>query len=462
MLLFFLAVKAQTPSHLFSINQSLQSPIRVALDNSGNIYTTDATQNNIIKYDPLGNFVEAITPIGCSSVISIAIADDNQIFVGDGINGNIFKLNTGGSLTELYSGTLLPSDMVFDASNQLYVADSKLQRVLVLDLSGNLVRTIGSGTLIFPSGIAFDRKNNRVIVGEHGATSSLATRVYVFDLLGNLINTLGSYGSSNGRFHRVQGITVDTLGNIYVCDPYQATITEFNASGLFVQKFGQFGTSLGKLNVPLDIAHDAVNNHFIVSSMNNGALEVFGFPIGTPLPVELFEFTAVKYNLSVLLHWATASEMNSNKFDVERSADGNNFSLLKTVDGAGNSTQIRNYETTDNEPLLGVSYYRLKQIDFNGSYRYSKIVSVFFSQKYFFNIQPTLVNDKATVSYYAENENIEITIYGVDGKQFFKKTFDDVNGDFKFEIDWNGYQSGIYYVSMKSGENAVVKKIVKY
>ena len=95
------------------------------------------------------------------------------------------------------------------------------------------------------------------------------------------------------------------------------------------------------------------------------------------LPVELAEYTAtVTKESSVYLHWITKSEKNNDYFEVERSADGENWERISKIDGAGNSTYTNEYIYEDYNPYKGVSYYRLKQVDFDGEYEYSDIRSV--------------------------------------------------------------------------------------
>jgi hypothetical protein len=94
------------------------------------------------------------------------------------------------------------------------------------------------------------------------------------------------------------------------------------------------------------------------------------------LPIELLFFNAKPQDKTVQLSWETASELNNNYFTIERSADGIQFEELKTVAGAGNSSQNSSYTEMDLSPYQGISYYRLRQTDFNGQYSYSSVVAV--------------------------------------------------------------------------------------
>jgi len=101
-----------------------------------------------------------------------------------------------------------------------------------------------------------------------------------------------------------------------------------------------------------------------------------------PLPIELLSFDAVQNEENVSLFWSTASEINNSYFIVERSKDGVYWNDILEVEGAGNSSTIITYQDIDYEPLLGVSYYRLRQVDFDGNFSYSKIEAVNFEEQY--------------------------------------------------------------------------------
>jgi hypothetical protein len=98
---------------------------------------------------------------------------------------------------------------------------------------------------------------------------------------------------------------------------------------------------------------------------------------GTGLPIELLYFNAsLNDDKTVALNWATEQEINNEYFTVEHSADGTLFEEVIEVAGAGNSVKALYYSATDNNPLEGVSYYRLKQTDFDGIFKYCDMVTV--------------------------------------------------------------------------------------
>src|SRR5690606_28158309 len=97
---------------------------------------------------------------------------------------------------------------------------------------------------------------------------------------------------------------------------------------------------------------------------------------GNPVPVELASFTASVSDGKVNLSWATASETNNYGFEVERKAEGQEYTKVGFVSGFGTTTETQVYSFTDNSVTSGVYTYRLKQVDFDGTFEYSNEVEV--------------------------------------------------------------------------------------
>ncbi len=94
------------------------------------------------------------------------------------------------------------------------------------------------------------------------------------------------------------------------------------------------------------------------------------------LPVELLHFSASEENLTVRLQWTTASELNNAGFHVERAAEGVDFDVIGEVEGMGTAQSSTSYYFVDRQPLPGVSYYRLRQTDLDGTATWSAVVAV--------------------------------------------------------------------------------------
>ena len=332
------------PSHKLNISEGLQSPIRIAFDNKDIAYVTDASQKCIVKYNMSGDYIGTINPGG--SPLSIAISHENNIFIGDKETGVIFKLDDSGNATEFYEETLFPSSMIFGPDNLLYVVDSEQKKVIILDREGTVVGVIGEGTLILPTGIAYDHINERIYVSEHGGIGTgfnPVAKIWVFDLQGNLIQTLGSHGNALGQFYRIQGMTIGRCGKLYVTDPFQGAISVFDNANV-ITRFGEYGEELGQLNSPLDVIADS-HGDIWVSSMNNGSIEVFKIVEKNP-----------SSNITCADTLICPGETTDIAIDLTGTAP---WTLTYTVDGA-NPTTISN--VTDSPYMLTVSFPGIYEI----------------------------------------------------------------------------------------------------
>jgi len=126
---------------------------------------------------------------------------------------------------------------------------------------------------------------------------------------------------------------------------------------------------------------------------------VTSFGIGVPLPITLMSFTAsVQSDNTVLLNWTTSQEVNNKYFDIERGGKGSDFVKIGEVNGSGTTSLIQYYSFKDNNPLIGFNFYRLKQVDIDGHFTYSPIVSVLIQNSKDFTVSPNPVHDMLTIS----------------------------------------------------------------
>ncbi len=141
------------------------------------------------------------------------------------------------------------------------------------------------------------------------------------------------------------------------------------------------------------------------------------------LPVELTMLYGICKNGNVELHWQTASESNNEGFVILRSFDGVNFVEIAEVMGAGTSTGTINYMYVDEDDKTGMVYYKLRQVDFDGKTKESKIVAV---QTCGPNAQFAIAEDEITVSFKNPEETNYVVVTSLSGKIVFSKSFKDV------------------------------------
>ncbi len=190
----------------------------------------------------------------------------------------------------------------------------------------------------------------------------------------------------------------------------------------------------------------------------------FGGDAGNPLPVELVSFTAICGNGHVNAQWATASEKNSDYFLLQRSENLENWTEVSVVPAAGNSTQLVQYNATDLNSLRGVSYYRLVQVDYNGSSRFYNPVSVSCANdSEFLTVYPNPSNGNFAVEWNMEQltGKVGVRLTSSTGALISERTVLALDGNNM--VPFSGeLQAGVYYVTL-SGENRVetVKVVVR-
>ena len=171
-----------------------------------------------------------------------------------------------------------------------------------------------------------------------------------------------------------------------------------------------------------------------------------------PLPITLVNFDAQPKNNTVQLSWTTAAEINNDFFTIERSSDAKNWEEIITTQGAGNSNQLLTYFETDINPLEGISYYRLKQTDFNGEFSYSNVVAINNNNKVDFTVYPNPFKDILTIK--TNCENCIIKVYSAMGQLVY-------NGNNK-EINTSNLAKGAYEVVIINNDGSLLNaKLIK-
>lgn len=182
----------------------------------------------------------------------------------------------------------------------------------------------------------------------------------------------------------------------------------------------------------------------------------------TILPLKLGDFTAVKKSTGIELNWGTITEQNTSHFEIERSADGNNFSRIGTVAAAGNSTDKKYYTFNDNNPLSGTNFYRLKMVDIDNSSTYSRIIIV-KNDAGLFTIQlfPNPVRDVLQVQLsVSKKESVKFSIADAAGRIVYDRKTDLQEGNNTISIPVTGYKAGMYYLIADQQEKRQTKNFI--
>lgn len=184
------------------------------------------------------------------------------------------------------------------------------------------------------------------------------------------------------------------------------------------------------------------------------------------VPVELTSFNAVSGNGSVDLTWTTASETNNRGFEVERSSDKVNFTTVAFVDGRGTTTSTSTYNYSDKVNASGVLYYRLKQVDFDGTFAYSNTVEVNNSVVTGFDLlqnYPNPFNPSTTIRFsVAESGVATLKVYNVTGEVVAELFNSNVEkGTMQtVSFDASNLTSGVYFARLTQGNNVKNIKLI--
>jgi hypothetical protein len=190
------------------------------------------------------------------------------------------------------------------------------------------------------------------------------------------------------------------------------------------------------------------------SSFTLGSKADFGW---NPLPIELLYFDAKPVNNTVDLTWATVTETNNKFFTIEKSKNGVDFEFLQNINSEalnGNSKTTLNYRTYDLNPYTGVNYYRLKQTDYNGSFKYANIVQVNFDKKSFVSVFPNPASNNLFINVSSDYDNASVKFMDALGREVLSQNINSSNVN---TINTGSLSPGIYYVNIDNGSGEINK-----
>lgn len=197
---------------------------------------------------------------------------------------------------------------------------------------------------------------------------------------------------------------------------------------------------------------------------SNGSCSGCVISTASPLPVEFLSLDAVADGNVVNINWSTAVEMNSDYFVVQRSQGGSFFEDVVKVNAAGNSSTIKNYTSTDNEPFRGTSYYRLKQFDLDGKFAFSDIVSVKVQGRTAVVVFPNPSSKGAPFNVCVQanpEDHVLIVVRDLQGKEYYSKVVITSNDKEVIAFDPEGrLAAGVYLVIATSNDSIYEKKMV--
>ncbi|MDH3268441.1 MAG: T9SS type A sorting domain-containing protein [Ignavibacteria bacterium] len=407
---------------------NLSSPKEANLAPWGNITVSDQIDDGVMEYDTAGTFIIFFAPAGG---VNNAILDNIRghnfrpngnlvVTVGGGANDDAVAEfdNTGTYLGNFIAnaagGLNSPFDIIFRSSDCLVSASSS-NAVHRYDLSGNFI-DLFVPSISFPQQV-FEMSNGNVAV----AGFSTPSGIYIYSSTGTLLNTLTGVSGPRSVYQLPNGNFITTNGaGVYELDGTTGNLIRTIVSGVSAQY-----VSLYDYNT---------------------------------IPVELTSFRANVVGNNVELSWSTATETNNQGFEIERSENNIEFNNIGFVPGFGTTTETKSYSYTDQSINSGTHYYRLKQIDFDGSFNYSDVVEAVVSLPTAFNLEqnyPNPFNPSTSIQFSLPvDAQITINVYNLVGE----KVAEVANGNFaagsqKVTFNASALTSGIYFYRLDATAN---------
>jgi hypothetical protein len=180
------------------------------------------------------------------------------------------------------------------------------------------------------------------------------------------------------------------------------------------------------------------------------------------LPVELLSFKGTLVENGVNLTWITASEKNNAYFDVQRSSDGTNFETIGRVEGHNNSSESLIYGFPDVNSGSGVLYYRLMQVDHDGTVSFSRVIKVNKGGENDVNVYPNPVDKVLTIDLiFSSASEYSLTVSNLIGETLLSESDISAQGFDQKQVDLSSLLPGIYFLTLQSEGEVWVEKFIK-
>lgn len=381
---FYVAGTLHITSSVINSEPSFIVESTAAFTNYGTIENKSATTvlsntNSILGAGSLnfsGSAAQTIDGNNSSIDCNININNSNNLTIvtsalGANLTSNDFQL--GGALT-FTAGDLVTGEnrIVFKAGSS-FVGAEDTKHIY------GWCKKIGNTAFVFPVGNGSKLRTTRISAPANASDAfeckyfyTNPNSLYNVTLKDAALNNVSQceywmLNRTNGTSSATVTLSWDNLYSCGVTIPADLRVARWDGA-----KWADHGNA--PLNLTGNSAAGTLNSSSAITSFSPFTLASAG--TANPLPVELIAFDAICEDGNVNMNWSTASEHNNAYFTIERSLDAVNWENMVSSDGAGNSTQLLQYNWMDAEPIRAPRYYQLKQTDFDGAFTYSEMVYV--------------------------------------------------------------------------------------
>lgn len=454
----------------------------------------------IAKYDAAGNYVwaKAIGSTGNDFSFDIKLDGSGNAFITGYFNGTV-DFDPGAGVASLASA----------GSDDIFLAK--------YDASGNYVwaKGIGSTGSDIAYSLALDGSGNIFITGYYlgtadfdpGAGTANLSYTAGFDAFVAKYDGSGNYlwaKSVSGTGNEIgYAIAVDGSGNVYFTGYFSGSadfdpgagvsnLTSAGGNDVFLAKYDATGNYLSA-KVAGGTGHDIAYGLAVDGSSNtyttgyfNGTVDFN--PSGSPatltaansadiflakystlsvLPVHFQSVFAQPVESAVLVQWTVSNQVDNAYFEVERSRDGRSYLGIGRVPGCSLCSDLRNYSLLDNQPYDGLSYYRIKQVDMDGHFIYSKVVSSFTSKgnDNALAVYPTVTTNTFTllIKNWDGSQQARLQVANASGSSIKQQSLSLQTGVNKLSFDLSGQPPGVYFLKLleMNGKTSAHATIIK-
>lgn len=461
----------------------------IAKDYAGNIYAgTSGSARGIFKSTDGGDTWTNVFSTGTSNYLYIACDSLNNVYVANVSNGLIYSTDGGQNFTTIPTSA-------FGGHNINSVACGKNGHIFAGATSGGIWRSTDYGATFINMGLSaysiveikVDKFNSDIIYAGSSSTSAngffistdggatfgnatLSTNVWEIlqtstDII-YAVTTSSPYpfnkstdggmtwtvtGNQTGA---MRGGTLDLADNIYLA----------GNGGVFKSTDG--GASFSNHNLTFSSNEMLTYNNKImvcVSGTANGGVWIF--TDSTIIPVELSAFTAVSNNGKIELNWTTVSELNNSGFEIQRGNDGIDFEKIGFVPGFGTTAEKHFYSFVDDNTVNGRYFYRLKQIDFDGSYRYSNVIETKSFQELSYSLEqnyPNPFNPGTIIKFQLPQDGfVSLKVYDILGNEITTLVNEEKpKGSYEVKFDAGSLANGVYIYKIQAGDFVSSEKMI--
>lgn len=229
----------------------------------------------------------------------------------------------------------------------------------------------------------------------------------------------------------------------------------FVPSGIRIAHFD--GSDWDDLGGTPNVANTTSSGSVTVNNVSQYSPFTFGAIANNVLPVTLTAFNVQKQNSAVKISWATEQEVNTREFRVERSVNGRDWTVIRTLQAAGNSSNRLHYAILDENPVKGINYYRIAMVDNDQKVSLTGVKTILFNSAYSIMINPNPASDYINL-YIAGNSNqpYQVTVTDMSGKKMMELQ----STESILKIPATKLSAGVYILRVKDQDNVVTQKVI--